>query len=182
LFNQHGFHGVTIDMVMAKAGLTRGGFYNHFKNKEMLFAAAISSFLSGRGAQWREEAGIDLSQLSPKMAEHMIDSYLSDKHLGDIEGQCPMIALPSDVARCGSEAQASYQELLTAMVWLFEKSLAPETSNTREKALALAALCVGGMVLARTLPESDLAKDIRSAAHSTALQTTAPDHLQNANK
>ena len=32
LFNVHGFHGVTIEMVMGKAGLTRGGFYNHFKN------------------------------------------------------------------------------------------------------------------------------------------------------
>ena len=32
LFNRHGFDGVTIDMVMEHAGLTRGGFYNHFKN------------------------------------------------------------------------------------------------------------------------------------------------------
>ena len=26
LFNRHGFHDVTIDMVMVEAGLTRGGF------------------------------------------------------------------------------------------------------------------------------------------------------------
>lgn len=172
LFNLHGFHGVTIDMVMAEAGLTRGGFYNHFKNKEALFTASISSFLTGRGAQWRDEAGIDLSNLSPKMAEQMIDSYLSDKHLGDIEGQCPMIALPSDVARCGTEAQGAYQELLTAMVWLFEKSLNAEGVDDRQQALSLAALCVGGMVLARTLPDSGLAKEIRSAAHATARHTT----------
>ena len=49
LFNRFGFQDVTIDMVMKHAGLTRGGFYNHFKNKEALYAAAVSSFLAGRG-------------------------------------------------------------------------------------------------------------------------------------
>ena len=33
LFNRHGFEDVTIDMVMGDAGLTRGGFYNHFDSK-----------------------------------------------------------------------------------------------------------------------------------------------------
>ncbi len=32
LFNRHGFQDVTIDMVMENAGLTRGGYYNHFKS------------------------------------------------------------------------------------------------------------------------------------------------------
>jgi len=36
LFNIHGFKQVTIDMVMAKAGMTRGGFYKHFKSEEAL--------------------------------------------------------------------------------------------------------------------------------------------------
>ena len=112
LFNRHGFQDVTIDMVMAQAGLTRGGFYNHFKNKEALFAASVSGFLFGRGAEWHRDAGVDPSALSPEMAQHMIDSYLSAKHLGDLDGQCPMIALPSDVARSNPEVQQAYQELL----------------------------------------------------------------------
>ena len=36
LFNRHGFQDVTIDMVMQNAGLTRSGFYKHFKSKEAL--------------------------------------------------------------------------------------------------------------------------------------------------
>lgn len=169
LFNIHGFQAVTIDSVMSKAGLTRGGFYNHFKNKEELFAAAISSFLMGRGAQWRAEAGIDVTQMHPETAAQMISSYLSDAHLGDAEGQCPMIALPSDVARSGDEVKGAYQELLTAMVWLFEQSLAQKGQADRGKALALAATCVGGMILARTLPDSALAQEVREAALTSAL-------------
>jgi len=174
LFNRHGFEGVTIDMVMKSAGLTRGGFYNHFINKEALYSETVSSFLMGRGLKWRTEAGIDPRKPNPDMARQMLQSYLSAEHLGDLDGQCPMIALPSDVARASPEVQEAYQELLEAMVWLFETSLDADKEktrkNTREKALTLAALCVGGMVLARTLPNTSLAEDIRTAAHITALR------------
>lgn len=78
-------------------------------------------------------------------------------------------ALPSDVARANPAVQSSYQELLEAMVGLFEAGLGGEnprsSSKTRQKALSLAALCVGGMVLARSLPDSELAEEVRLAAH-----------------
>ena len=169
LFNRNGFHEVTIDTVMAEAGLTRGGFYNHFKNKEALFSAAVSSFLVGRGAEWRSQAGVDPTDPVPEMAGQMIDAYLSPAHLGDIDGQCPMIALPSDVARSSPDVQNAYQELLNAMVWLFETTCPASNENARRQALSLAALCVGGMVLARTLPDSELAEEVRVAAHRTAI-------------
>ncbi|EBA14803.1 Transcriptional regulator [Roseobacter sp. SK209-2-6] len=173
LFNVHGYHGVTIDMVMAGAGLTRGGFYNHFQTKEQLFAAAVASFLMGKGAEWRDDAGIDPSALSPQMAAQMVDSYLSARHLGALQDQCPMIALPSDVARASPEVRAAYQDLLQAMTGLFQASLTAaereDDPDLRQRALALSALCVGGMVIARTLPDSDLASEIRAAAHACAM-------------
>lgn len=174
LFNIHGFHGVTIDMVMAKAGLTRGGFYNHFSTKEDLFCAAVSSFLMGRGARWRHEAGINAMNPDSEAALQMIQSYLSDAHLGAVQDQCPMIALPSDVARASPEVRAAFQQLLTAMVGLLQRSLLQqEDPQARQKAMAMAALCVGGMVLARTLPECELATEIRSAALQTATAMTS---------
>ncbi len=168
LFNRHGYEIVSIDMVMAEAGLTRGGFYNHFKSKEELFAAAVGSFLMGRGAQWRAAAGIDPANPAPEMASQMISGYLSPEHLGDLDGQCPMIALPSDVARGKPEVRTAYEELLTAMVGLFETSLQERDNDARSNALILSALCVGGMVLARTLPESELAEEIRNTVHDEA--------------
>lgn len=168
LFNRHGVDGVTIDQVMAEAGLTRGGFYSHFESKEKLFAAAVSSFLHGRGARWRSEAGVDPSRGEAEMARRMVDAYLSREHLGDLDGQCPMIALSSDIARIGPDVRDSYQELLEAMVWLFETNIADTVANRRQTALALAALCVGGMILARTLPDSALAEEMRVAARDTA--------------
>lgn len=169
LFNQHGFQDVTIDMVMENAGLTRGGFYNHFRNKEDLYQAAVSSFLHGRGAEWRRDAGVDPSSPGHVMMRQMISGYLSSDHLGDIEGQCPMIALPSDIARANPQVQESYQQLLEAMVGLFENGLSEPLPDRRRQALSLAALCVGGMVIARSLPDSGLAEEVRTAAEDYAL-------------
>jgi TetR/AcrR family transcriptional regulator, transcriptional repressor for nem operon len=45
LFNKKGFSEVSIDEVMENAGLTRGGFYRHFKDKDELYAEAVRRFL-----------------------------------------------------------------------------------------------------------------------------------------
>lgn len=176
LFNRHGFQEVTIDTVMAKAGLTRGGFYNHFDSKEELYQAAVSSFLMGRGAEWRADAGVDPADPTADMVQQMIEAYLSPEHLGDLDGQCPMIALPSDIARSNPQVQAAYQQLLSAMVGMFENGLAATPDHARQKALSLAALCVGGMVLARTLPDSSLASEVRLAARKTAVELSGRTH------
>jgi len=133
LFNRHGFEGVSIDQIMKASGLTRGGFYNHFKTKDALYQEAVSSFLMGRGAQWRAEAGIDPAHPDAEMARQMINSYLSTEHLGDLNGQCPMIALPSDIARASPKVQAAYQQLLEGMISLFETGLELSGQETGRK-------------------------------------------------
>jgi len=169
MFNRDGFSAVSIDQLMAGAGLTRGGFYNHFNNKEELYAEAVASFLNGRGKTWRDEAGVDPVNGGPETVRAMIDSYLSPEHLKDVDGQCPMIALPSDVARGSPEVRAAYGSLLKAMSWLFENNLGGSVPDKREKALALSAMCVGGMVLSRTIDDEVLADEIREAARNSAL-------------
>ena len=56
------------------------------------------------------------------------------------------------------------------MIRLFEANL--NGPRSREQALVLTALCVGGMVLARGIDDQRLADDIRNAAHKQALKTT----------
>jgi TetR/AcrR family transcriptional repressor of nem operon len=170
LFNRDGFAEVTIDQVMAHAGLTRGGFYNHFRNKEELYAQAVASFLNGRGKTWRDDAGVDPQNGGPDTVRAMINTYLSSEHARDTDGQCPMIALPSDVARAASEARKSYEGLLRAMIWLYEHNLSERRLDKRATACVLAALSVGGMVLSRTVEDEALADEVREAARSFALE------------
>lgn len=168
LFNRHGYERVTIDQVMAAAGLTRGAFYAHFSCKEELFAEAMASFLDGRGARWRAAEGIDPQARQLMMAQRMVDAYLSRRHLDDLDGQCPLIAYATDVARAGSRVRESYRQMVEAMVGLFENNLDGAATDRRQRALSLTALCVGGMILARALPETEIAEDVRLAAHSAA--------------
>jgi len=45
LFNSKGFAEVSIGEIMAKAGLTHGGFYRHFNDKSELYAETVQWFL-----------------------------------------------------------------------------------------------------------------------------------------
>jgi AcrR family transcriptional regulator len=168
LFNRLGFAAVTIDEIMAEAGLTRGGFYNHFETKEELYAEAIRQFICDGPEAWQRRY-IDASAQGPELAKMIVDAYLSKEHFEDRDGSCPMIGLPSDAARAGEGVKAAYREVLQMMAGAFEANLQSEERSARQRALALVALCVGGMVLSRAIDDPTLADDLRNAARSQAL-------------
>ncbi len=175
MFILKGYSEVSIDEIMAEAGLTRGGFYNHFKNKEQLFAEAIASYLECQIDSGTSNGFIDHSLPGKELAHRFVDAYLSDHHLSDMTGLCPLIALPSDVARGGPDVKAGYQKLFEGMVSIFERNLKPSPhQSARDQALALAATCIGGMVLARAIGDGDLSDQIRRAAQNAARQCLQP--------
>ena len=168
LFNKKGFAEVTIDEIMAEAGLTRGGFYKHFGTKEALYAEAIAQF-SCYGPEAWQRAHVDASARGPRLARMIVSAYLSKEHFDDRDGSCPMIGLPSDAARAGAAIKAAYRQVLERMAAVFEASLPPGEPSARQRALALVALCVGGMVLSRAIDDPTLAEDLRNAARNHAL-------------
>jgi TetR/AcrR family transcriptional regulator, transcriptional repressor for nem operon len=163
MFNRHGFEAVSIDQIMASAGLTRGGFYHHFANKEELYSEAIAGYV-------RCNAAVNFTGSARQIVLQMVNAYLSRQHLEDLDRHCPMIALPSDVARAGPVVRRTYEMLLSGMVGLFERGVDPADGDARQAALAIATLCIGGMVLARTIEDDDLAAEIREAARLLALE------------
>jgi TetR/AcrR family transcriptional repressor of nem operon len=173
LFNRSGFAGVSIEDIMADAGLTRGGFYKHFATKEELYAEAITDFICRGPETWRreawQEAHIDPSAQGPELARMIVNAYLSQEHHDDRDASCPMIGLPSDAARAGEAVKAAYREVLERMARAFETNLPQGQPTPRQQALALVALCVGGMVLARAIDDSGLAQDVRDAARTHVL-------------
>ncbi len=97
LFNRRGFDGVSIDEVMAAAGLTRGGFYSYFRSKSELYAEALSLVITEPVSDRWPSVSFDRTAIDA--ARHVVRAYLSDEHYEDIDGSCPMVALPSDVSR-----------------------------------------------------------------------------------
>ncbi len=96
--------------------------------------------------------------------------YLSRQHLHDVEGSCPMVTLPGDVARSDATVRGAFESVFNSMAGLFEESLKREGRADRGRALAIAGLCVGAMIVARSVSSAKLADAIRAAARSTALE------------
>ncbi len=166
LFNARGFSDVSIDEIMADAGLTRGGFYNHFKAKEDLYAAILYHF-----AQQQKVNLEELTRGNPQIAKTIVEAYVSEPHLSDTDNHCPLMALPSDVARAGPKVRQAYQSVLEAMIHMFENSLGPGSApSQRKRSLAMTTICVGAMVLARTIDDESLSEEICAAARDTALR------------
>ena len=172
LFNRKGFVEVSIDEIMAHARLTRGGFYSHFETKEDLFVEAIAIYGRRHPTDRWDDVDLDLSCTGSKLASGMINAYLSRAHLDDITGHCPLIAQPSDVARASSRVKEAYRGLLEGMAGMFAAAMPDiEAERARQRGLALAALCVGGMVLARTFDDATFSNQIREAVRAMALES-----------
>jgi TetR/AcrR family transcriptional repressor of nem operon len=90
-------------------------------------------------------------------------------HFDDCETCCPLIGLPSDVSRSADEVKGAYREVLERLLKLLQADLDPP--QARERALAMVALCIGGMVAARSVDDPVLADDLRRAAHRQAIRT-----------
>ena len=169
LFNRHGFENVSIGQIMAGAGLTHGGFYSYFNGKSDLYAEVLGCFFTD--PEWKncwEGVHVDLS--SSDVGPQVVRAYLSRQHYEDVENSCPMVALPTDVARSGTSAKRAFETVFRAMVSVLERSMADKRKPRKSKAQAIAALCIGGMVVARTMVDRPAADELRRACEAMAMQ------------
>jgi TetR/AcrR family transcriptional regulator, transcriptional repressor for nem operon len=177
LFNRFGFESVSISQIMAGAELTHGGFYIYFKSKSDLYAEVLNCFFTD--PQWEncwEGVSVDLS--STDVGAQVVSAYLSRQHFEDVENSCPMVALPTDVARSGRAARSAFETVFRAMVSVLERSVNRKRSS-RATAQAIAALCIGGMVVARTLLDRAHADELRDSCLAVALQLGGWENLSN---
>lgn len=167
MFNRHGFEQVSIDDIMQHAGLTRGGFYNHFGSKDELYAEAVQSFTTCN--PFARSFASDPSRSPAKLARLLVDLYLSDETLAKVDVQCPLYAVPSDVARAGLKPRAAYTSVVESLARVFRSAFPADDADARRKSLLLVSLCVGSMVIARTTDDPKLKQAIRAAARAEAL-------------
>src|ERR1700733_6556585 len=161
LFNRHGFESVSVTQVMAGAGLTHGGFYTYFRSKSDLYSEVLGCFFTD--PNWKScWKGVKVDLSSSDVGPQVVRAYLSRQHFEDVENSCPMVALPTDVTRSGESAKRAFETVFSAMVSVLERSL-KDRRPRHTRAEAIAALCVGGMVMARALGNRSHADELRDA-------------------
>jgi TetR/AcrR family transcriptional regulator, transcriptional repressor for nem operon len=162
-FKQDGIDGSGIAILMSDAGLTNGAFYAHFDSKDDLVKTVVGEELD------RQASGF--ADLPPGRAglEAFVSWYLSRDHREHRDAGCPSAALLDEIGRCDKDTKRAYTKGAKAILDEICARLAPhDPDSARGTALALYAMMVGTMQLARALSDRKLSdavleEGIRSA-------------------
>jgi TetR/AcrR family transcriptional repressor of nem operon len=185
MFRTRGIDGAGIADLMNAAGMTHGGFYNHFASKDALAVEVCNaSFADSLGRLAHEtEKGPEASG-SP--LARVLAGYLSAQHRDDPGGGCPSASLAVDSWRQGDEVQAVYAEGVEGYLSGFAAELSREAiaegrdltpAQARERAVRMLSEMVGAMVLARAVNrvEPALSDEILGASRDHLVASASGD-------
>ncbi|MDP6346507.1 MAG: TetR/AcrR family transcriptional regulator [Alphaproteobacteria bacterium] len=168
LMRRDGMAPTAVAEVMAAAGLTHGGFYGHFPNKEALTRTAFRAAMAQTRRRWlRGLEGLRGRQLLRWLAGR----YLTPEHLEARADGCPLPALAAEIGRGDDELRDDFSSETRSLVAAIAEGIAipgagPEQADDR--AMAFLALCVGAMTLARASGDQDQADRILRACRAAA--------------
>lgn len=157
LLREKGVTGASVGDIMAAAGMTHGGFYRHFADKDALVAAALTQAFQSFTKHLSDSADADPAAAIDAFRK----AYLSADHLGTPGEGCPAAALGPDIARSSNSVRKAFSDGVSRMAEELARGKS-STSQQRTDALRDLALLVGAMVLARGADET-LANEILKA-------------------
>jgi TetR/AcrR family transcriptional repressor of nem operon len=151
-----GLDGVTIPKIMKAVGLTHGGFYVHFKDRDALLAEAVAHAAAESGRAMDD-------------ADRPFAAYLSTEHVARPDRGCVVAALGSDGARQHGRVRKVFGEATRRLLRRVEKHLHPGADGAAISADALraASQMVGAIVLARLVQDDELVDRLLGAARET---------------
>ena len=129
-FREHGADSSGIGTVMKKVGLTKGGFYRHFKSKDDLFVEAVARALDETG-----NGMVEVAKSAPEgqALRAMIERYLSVGHANSPGSGCVRATLGPELARKPVAVRKRIEALLEA----YRERLLPfMPGETREDKMA----------------------------------------------
>lgn len=153
-FRAGGIARVRVEDVMARAGLTHGGFYAHFASKDELLRESL------------EHASVEtVEMLSRPLAalpggdrfRAVIDAYLSPAHVVHPEQGCPLASLGAEIARQGGATQRKLAHGVKGRLAWMRQLLSQGQGDVvpDDQVIGTLACMVGGLILARTVGGKD---------------------------
>ena len=164
-FRRDGIDATGLQPLMKALNLTHGGFYAHFKSKGELVETALQAAAADLGAH----CDMLFSQEQPLGA--FIDSYLSEWHLTSPDQGCPLPTMCSELGLRG-QASATTDQVLNARLKQIETALGDERCDA--KSLVMMSTLVGALVLARSVEDPQLARQIMAVVRER-LKTQNPE-------
>lgn len=161
-----GFHGVGVADIMKEAGLTHGGFYAHFSSRNALLAEALER--AGQDSARRVIQTVTTRRARGASAlRALVEGYLSDRHLAELEAGCPVAALASEMPRQAPEVREASAQRVRGLVAAVRRAL-PEDAAA-DSSPAIAAQLVGALQLARALGDNTEGRALLKASRRALL-------------
>ncbi len=161
-FRRDGVAASGLATVMADAGLTNGAFYSHFDSKDDLVRETVITALEKRKKTLREAAA------EPSGMERVIRDYLSPRHRDDPGNGCPTSALVAEIARHPAATRDAFTARVGEVIDLMA-ALLPGAADRRQAAMALYAMMIGTLQLARAVNDAALSDEILRGGRNAAL-------------
>jgi TetR/AcrR family transcriptional regulator, transcriptional repressor for nem operon len=161
-----GLDAVSVSSVMGRAGLTNGGFYAHFANRDDMLAAAIAEAFTDRRGQMRDRLG----DLPPEEAlRAFVRFYLSPRHADNVESGCPIPTLAGQAHRQAEPVRAALMAGADALIAIMAGWL-DQVGNDPELAPSLIAQMVGAVALARAMPDDQAREEFLAGNRDSILE------------
>jgi TetR/AcrR family transcriptional repressor of nem operon len=168
LFREKGVDGIGVADLMKEAGLTHGGFYNHFKSKEELAAAAFDVAFDTANARLESRIRKAGPRGRRKALGHYIERYLARETRDQPGLSCPMATLGTDAVRHGAALQQEFAAGVRRYLDLFAELMPSKGPRRRREAIATLSALIGALTLSRACAgaDDDLADEVLEAVRS----------------
>lgn len=158
---------VAVSGIMARAGLTHGGFYAHFPSKDALVKEAIGTMFADARARSDK---IDADGDPRDVLRAYIDFYLSPAHRDRRDRGCPLPTLSGDFARSQPETRERFGAGVVGIATRLAAPLAKlGYADPDAEAHALLAQLVGGVALARAVGDAALSDALLADTHASVI-------------
>ncbi len=165
---EQGPHQLAVAGLMARAGLTHGGFYAHFPSRDALLAAAIRQTFDEVAFRLPAEL---LSQDPASALKTYFEHYLSRSHRDAPATGCPLPILSADVPRLPQEAKIAFSEGVNQMTDRLATALsALGHDEPWQLAASILAEMVGALSLARATDDLDQSEQILKSSRRALKQ------------
>lgn len=151
-FRERGVAETGVDEVMRRAGLTHGGFYAHFHDKEELVAEACAAAFN---AAIPNLVRIAAAPTPGARARLLIDSYLAERHRDNRGSGCFVVAVGADMVRLRGAARTGYARGFALHLERLKSALRlhPNPQKNDERVTHLMSSLVGALLFARALDD-----------------------------
>jgi TetR/AcrR family transcriptional repressor of nem operon len=163
LMRERGVEATSVAHIMSAAGLTHGGFYRHFPSKDALAAAAFRHAVDGVVSDVEQASS---PEARAQARDRYVATYLSDLHVKDRGQGCPLAAIGAEAARLDDSLRAAAAEAVWRMAGLLPTAEACGPADRSGQGIALVALLLGTVTLARLAERPEEAAAILSAGRT----------------